>query len=244
MLKNTIIFLLLLFSSTLAEAKKERILFDLKFAFAKGGEAELIITDTVYMGKPAIHYYMAGRTTGLSDKLFAVNDVYETFVDAKTRLPIKCIRNIKEQKYRYYNETFFYPDKDSIYSKRTGWMAVPPNLVDLLSSFFYYIHFHLTDNISSAKTITIPTYHAGKVSNVSIRYMGQEKIDTELGKVDTYILAPVVDKGKLLNRSDGLQFYISKQKRVPIQLIFDMRVGSLKAVLRSYKINGIEQVTK
>jgi len=86
-------------------AKKQQILFDLKFGFAKGGEAVLTITDTTYKGKPAIHYYMVGRTTGITDKLFGVNDIYETTVDAKTLLPLKSIRNIQEGKYRWYNET-------------------------------------------------------------------------------------------------------------------------------------------
>ena len=118
-------------------AKRERILFDLKFEFAKGGEAVLVITDTIYKGLPAIHYYMVARTTGITDKLFGVNDVYETIVDAKTLLPLKSIRNIKERKYRWYNETYFYHDIDSLNSNKTGWIAIPDNLVDIVSVFFY-----------------------------------------------------------------------------------------------------------
>jgi predicted small secreted protein len=81
------LFVLLLIQNV--EAKKERILFDLKFEFAKGGEADFTITDTIYKGLPAIHYYMVARTTGITDKLFEVNDIYETIVDAKTLLPSK-----------------------------------------------------------------------------------------------------------------------------------------------------------
>lgn len=244
MTKYIIIFLTLLIPAKMVSAKEERILFDLKYGFAKGGEAEIVITDTVFNGKPAVKYHLFGRTTGLSDVLFAVNDVYETIVDAETRLPLKSIRNIKEQKYRWYNETLFYHDIDSINSQRSGWRAVPNNLVDLISVFFYFVNHYLIADIEKGAKVTLPTFHADKISDVTIKYIGEEKIETELGAINTFVLAPIVDKGKLLKRSDGLQFYISKQKKIPVLLVFDMKIGSLKAILRSYKIDGVEQTAK
>ena len=110
-----------LFALILAQtvsAKKERILFDLKFGFVKGGEAVLNIHDTLFQNTPAIHYYLEVRTTGLTDKLFGVNDIYESIVDAQTRLPLKSVRNIKEGKYRWYNETLFFHEKDSLLSQK------------------------------------------------------------------------------------------------------------------------------
>ena len=238
------IFLVLLLTAQVSSAKKQKILFDLKFGFIKGGEAEMIVTDTVFNGIPAIHYYVVGRTTGLSDKLFSVYDIYESTVDARTHLPLKFIRNIKEKKHRWYNETLFFHDVDSIYSQRSGWRSVPHNLVDLISSFFYFANNHLMNDLETGHKVILPTFHSDKISDVIIQYLGEEKIETDLGVIDTYILAPVVDKGKLLKRSDGLQFYISKEKKIPVLLNFDMKVGALRAVLRSYTIDGKEQSIK
>lgn len=243
MTKYSIVFLSLIFMVQVGSAKKERILFDLKFSFAKGGEAELIINDTIFNGGPAIHYYLVARTTGLSDKLFGVNDVYETIVDAETRLPLKSIRNIKEKKYRWYNETVYYHDIDSINSQRTGWRAVPDNLVDIISVFFYFINKHLFEDIESGVQVTLPTFHADKIEDVTIKFIGEAVIETDWGKINTYVLSPVVDKGKLLKRSDGLKFFISQDKKIPVWLEFDMKVGALRAVLRSYKIDDKEQIT-
>ncbi len=244
MIKYILISLLILLGINQATAKKERLLFDLKFSFAKGGEAILTISDTVFNGKPAIQYSMVGKTTGISDMLFGINDEYETIVDAETYLPLKSIRNIKEKKYRWYNETLYYHDVDSIHSQKSGWRAVPHNLVDIISVFFYFINKHLDDNIGQGTAITLPTFHADKISNVTIKYMGETKIETELGKIDALILAPIVDKGKLLKRSDGLAFYISKDTKFPVLIEFEIKLGTLKAELRSYKIDGVEQITK
>lgn len=225
-------------------AKEERIRYSLKFGFVKGGVAELVISDTVFQNTEALHYYLAGRTTGLTDKLFGVNDIYETTVDAQTRLPLKSIRNIKEGKYRYYNETLYFHDADSIYSQKSGGREAPENLVDIISVFFFFINNHLMKDIEQGEEVTLPTFHADKIDDVTVQYLGETTVDTDLGKIDCYILSPTVKKGKLLNRSDGLKFFISKETKMPVLLEFDMRVGALRAILQSYKIDGKEQVAK
>lgn len=227
-----------------AEARKEKIFFNLKFGFIKGGEAELIITDTLFNNKKAFHYYMVGRTTGLTDKLFGVNDIYETTVDAETRMPLKSIRNIKEGQYRWYNETLYFHENDSIYSQKSGGRIVPENLLDIISVFFYFIHNHLPDNPEPGFSVTLPTFHADKIENISVRFVGHETIETDLGKMDCYVLVPTVDKGKVLKRSDGLKFFISKEKKLPVMIEFDMRVGALRAELKNYQVDDKAQVAR
>ena len=244
MTKQILIFFFILIGVNTVSAKKERLLFDLKFAFAKGGEAVLTITDTVFNGKPAIQYSMVGKTTGITDMLFGVNDAYETIVDAETHLPLKSVRNIKEKKYRWYNETLYYHDVDSIYSQKSGWRSVPHNLVDIISVFFYFMNQYKYNEIGQGLAVTLPTFHADKISNVTVKYMGDITVETELGKISTLILAPIVDEGKLLKRSDGLRFFISKDKKIPVLIEFEIKLGTLKAELRSYKIDGAEQITK
>ncbi|RIH65673.1 DUF3108 domain-containing protein [Mariniphaga sediminis] len=244
MKKEIIIALLILVFSLHAKAREEKIFFNLKFGFIKGGEAELIISDTIFNNKKALHYYLKGRTTGLTDKLFEVNDIYETTVDAETRLPLKSIRNIKEGKYRWYNETIYYHDIDSINSQKSGWRDAPENLVDIISVFFYFIHHHLLDDLEPGSRVTLPTFHADKIDDVSVKYLGDRRIETDFGKIDCYVLTPSVDKGKLLNRSDGLKFFISKKTKMPVLLEFDMRIGSLKAEIQKYEVDGKTQAAR
>jgi hypothetical protein len=238
------IFLLFFLLAQSISAKKEQILFDLKFGFVKGGEAKIIITDTTFNGNPAIYFYLSGRTTGITDMVYDINDIYETIVDANTGLPLKNIRNIKEQNYRWYNETYFYHDVDSVYSNKTGWIAVPDNITDFLSVLFFYTKNFLTKETKPGATVRLPSYHAGKVSSITIKYLGDKMIKTALGNINTSLLNSVVDKGKVLDSSDGIRFFISKDKKIPVAFEFDLKVGGLKAVLKSYKIDNIEQVTR
>lgn len=232
----------LVITITLRAGDSEVLKFDLKFGFLKGGEAVLTITDTSFSNVRAIQYHLEGKTTGITDKLFKVHDTYETIVDAKTNLPLKAIRNIKEKKYRSYNETFFFHDYDSIFSLKSGGRKVPSNLLDIVSIFFYFVKNNYTDKVEKDDMISFPTYHADDIEDVRIKYMGVNTVETDIGKIDCYVLAPWVKKGKLLKRSDGLQCFIAKQDKIPVQFEFDMRVGALRAVIRSYKVNGIERL--
>ncbi len=241
--KWIIIILILTFSVRTGFAKNERIRFNLKFGFVKGGEAEMIITDTIFNGKPAFHYYVVGKTTGLANTLYGVYDIYETTVDAETYLPVKTIRNVKEGSYRRYNETLFYHDIDSINSQRSGWRAVPNNLVDLISVFFYFIHENSFETLEPGDAVTYPTINADKISDVSVKYLRDEILKTDIGTIACHVLAPAVRKGKVLKRSDGIKFYISKEKKIPVYIEFEMRVGALKAVIKSYTIDGVAQNT-
>ncbi|WP_321370158.1 DUF3108 domain-containing protein [uncultured Draconibacterium sp.] len=244
-MKKFVSLLIVLFlSSQYLAAEEVSIKFYLKFGFVKGGEAEMTISDTVFNDRPAIHYHVMGKTTGLANKLYGVYDIYETYVDAESRLPVKTIRNVKEGSYRRYTETLFYHDVDSINSTRSGWRAVPNDLLDLISVFFYFVHKNPFENLQPGDAVVYPTINADKISDVSIKYLRDEKIKTDVGEVECHVLTPTVRKGKVLEKSDGVRFYLAKDEKIPVFIEFDMRVGSLKAVIKHYKIGGVEQTLR
>ncbi len=235
------VMLVLLGSSQVLNAKNKAVLtYNLKYGIIKGGEAKMIITDTVYNGKKAIHYFMEGRTTGVTDRLFRVHNIYESIVDAQTYLPYKAIRNAKEGNYRYYNEVYFFHRNDSIYSEKSGGIKVPPKLLDFLSVFFYFVNQDFIGKTPRGRYIELPVINGHDISIMKIKHDGIQTINTDLGDVASYILMPEVDKGRVLKSSDGLLFYISQNDKVPILFDLDLRLGSLRAVLSSYTINGKE----
>jgi hypothetical protein len=240
--KALFLAIMLLFAAGLQVTAKNQsvIKFNLKYGFIKGGEANMIITDTIFQGKKAIHYYVEGRTTGVTDKIFKVHDIYESIVDAKTHLPLLAIRNIKERNYLYYNEIYFFQNNDSIYSQRTGGIKVPTKLNDLISVFFYFVNQNYLANIEQGKLVVLPVINGHDLGEIKIKHTGAQTVDTYLGKFDCHKITPEMEKGKVLKRSDGLSIYFSKKDKIPVLIDIDLRVGTLRAVLDSYKINGKE----
>lgn len=230
-----------IFSVQSAWAKEERIKFHVKFGFIKGGEVEMVVSDTIFEGKPAIQYLIDGRTTGITNAIYGVRDIYETTVDAETYLPLKAIRNIKEGNYRRYNETFFYHDIDSLHSQRKGWSEMPQNLVDIISGFFYFVNNNPFTHLQAGDAVNYSVYHADKITPVTIKYLREEVIKTDIGKINCLVLAPIIETGDMFSRSDAIKIYISKETKSMMYIELETTFGSLKAVMKSYIIDGVEQ---
>lgn len=223
----------------------EEMEYILRFGFIKGGKATLMAQSEKLNKKQTIHYRMKGRTTGLVDKIYEVNDVYESWVDPLTYLPMKSVRNVKEQKFRFYDEVIYDHVNDSIFSLKKGRMKVPDNLNDLVSVFFYIRQNQYFDDMLAGKKVEIPIFHGDGLFLMYLEHLGTQTIDTKIGRKLCYVVSPKVPKGKLFKGSDGLRIYITKDaNHLPIYAEFDMMLGALKCELNSYKINGVNQMTK
>jgi hypothetical protein len=240
-----IICLLTVFVLKMNAQPIEEMEYVLRFGFIKGGKATLTAQNEKLNKKPVIHYRMRGKTTGLVDKIFEVNDVYESWVDPQTYLPEKSVRNVKEQKYRFYDEVIYDQENDSIYSLKAGHKKVPANVNDLVSVFFYIRQNKYFDAILAGKSIEIPVFHGDELFMMQLKYLGTETIDTKIGRKLCFVVSPKVPKGKLLKSSDDLKIYITDDNnRLPIYAEFDLLLGALKCELNVYKINGVNQMAK
>lgn len=237
--------LLLTFSLRLNAEPLEEMEYILRFGFIKGGKATLVAEKEKINRRQTIHYHMRGRTTGLVDKIYEVNDVYESWVDPETYLPVKSVRNVKEQKYRFYDEVTYDHENDSLFSLKVGAKKVPPKVNDLISVFFYIRQNQYFEDLLAGKSIQIPVFHGDDLFHMELRYIGIETIDTKIGRKQCYVVSPKVPKGKLFKTSDDLKIYITKDaNRLPIYAEFHLVLGALKCELESYKINGVNQLVK
>ncbi|MBL7972539.1 MAG: DUF3108 domain-containing protein [Prolixibacteraceae bacterium] len=237
--------LLLTFFLRLNAEPLEEMEYILRFGFIKGGKATLVAEKEKINRRQTIHYHMRGRTTGLVDKIYEVNDVYESWVDPETYLPVKSVRNVKEQKYRFYDEVTYDHENDSLFSLKVGAKKVPPKVNDLISVFFYIRQNQYFEDLLAGKSIQIPVFHGDDLFHMELRYIGIETIDTKIGRKQCYVVSPKVPKGKLFKTSDDLKIYITKDaNRLPIYAEFHLVLGALKCELESYKINGVNQLVK
>ncbi len=238
-----ILCLLVTITFSLSAQPIEEMEYILRFGFIKGGKATLVAQNEKLNRKQTIHYHMRGRTTGLVDKIYEVNDVYESWVDPVTYLPVKSIRSVKEQKYRFYDEVTYDHINDSLFSQKSGRLKVPDNVNDLISVFFYIRNNQYFEALLQGKSLKIPVYHGDELFIMELQYLGIETINTTIGQKTCYVVSPKVPSGKLLKGSDGLKIYITKDANLlPIYAEFDLVLGALKCELNSYKINGVNQM--
>lgn len=213
----------------------EQLKYLVHFGFIDGGVGSLVVEEIDLNGRKIHHARAIGKSVGVADKLFKVRDIYETFMDANTGLPVKAIRDISEDTYKFYDEVLYNRKDNFIVSKRKGKVSVPDKTLDILSAFYYARRTSFSD-LKKEDIITLDTWFDDGIFTLQIRYKGTETIKTKFGKVNCHKFSPVVEPGRIFDTENDVTIWISNDNNLlPVRIQFDLIVGSLKCDLIEYK---------
>ena len=213
----------------------ESLTFKLRYGIIVGGEAKITVQKTRIDGREVFHGIVSGKTTGLVDKIFKVQDAYETFFDPETNLPEKAIRNIREGSYRYYDEVIFNQEEMYVVSQRNGKVSVPKNTLDMASVVYYVRRLDLA-KLKMNDIISLDTYFGDELFPFYIVYKGKETISIGSGKYNCFKFVPIVEPGRIFEKKDDMTIWFSDdENKIPVSIKFDMLVGSFRCDLVSFK---------
>ena len=220
----------------------EKITYDIHYGIITAGVATLELKSTVEDGKEALHSYFLAKTTGLADVLFKVRDVYQSYINPDTELPIKSIRDISEGRYKKYNVVLFDHDtrKDSaiLNSDLTGEHIAQKGIHDILSCFYYFRKHYLASNypFKKGEMITIMTWFTDELYPIKMIYAGTEEVKTRAGKIKCYKFNPVTEVGRLFKTEEDVSFWFSADKNyLPVKIRFDIFVGAFTVDVTEYE---------
>ncbi|MCX7986379.1 MAG: DUF3108 domain-containing protein [Bacteroidales bacterium] len=200
----------------------EKLVYQLRYGIIVGGKVTLTLEDK------GNTYHVRGEavTTGLADEIFSVKDVYESYFEKESNLPVFAIQNVKEGKrYKYYNETIFDRKNNKVISSRSGTHEVPPDIIDMMCVFYYIRRIDLTDAVNG-DSYKINTFFSDKIFPFEIRYRGKEIITTKFGKISCLKFAPIVEPGRVFkSKDDMLIWFTDDANRIPILVSMQMVVG-------------------
>jgi len=220
----------------------ERISYIIHYGVLTGGVASLELRKDTMNGNEVWHSVLIGRTTGLADVIFKVLDVYESYMDPGTELPVLSVRNISEGRYRRYNEVIFdhktREDSAILTSDLTGIHIAPQGIHDILSCFYWYRNriFPGLDTVKLGEMITVTTWFTDELYPIKMRYMGVEEIKTRAGRIRCHKFNPVTEKGRLFKTEEDVSFWFSDDKNyLPVKIRFDIFVGSFMVDMVAYE---------
>ena len=214
----------------------EKLTYQIKYGFVVGGITTLTLSDSVYNGKKVFHALAVGQTTGLANALYGVEDIYESWFDKKTNLPLKSIRNIKEGHYKHYNEVIYNRKSNTITSSMSGVHNVPEKILDL-SSTFYYLRRVDFSKVNEGDTVFVNMYFSDEIFPFHLVFNGKETIRTKFGKINCYKLSPIVEAGRMFKTSNDLTIWLTNDDNcIPILVRMDIRiVGAVYLKLINYE---------
>ena len=167
----------------------EKINYTIHYGVITGGIASLDLTSDTFGGKEVWHSKLIARTTGMADALFKVLDVYESYIDPVSELPIQSIRNIREGRYRKYNVVLFdhktRSDSAILTSDLTGIHVTQKGIHDILSCFYWFRNNVLPfqKDLKPGDMFTIMTWFTDELYPIRLKYIGTEEVKTKVGKI-------------------------------------------------------------
>jgi len=220
----------------------EKVTYAIQYGFITAGSGTLELKSDSFNGKEVWHSKLSARTTGMAEALFKVLDIYESFIDPVTELPVKSIRNIHEGRYRKYNVVLFdhktRADSSILNSDLTGIHIAPPGIHDIISCFYFFRNhiIPVDSNLKKGELTTIITWFCDELYPIRLRYIGTDEVKTKVGKIKCYKFNPVTETGRLFKTEEDVSFWFSADKNfLPVKIRFDIFVGAFTCEIVNYE---------
>ncbi len=218
-----------------AFAAGENLIYKVNYGLIHGGYASLK-TGLEQIGYDWYYSAVAQATTsGLIGALAKVKDRYESYFSIATGLPIRAVRDIRENDYRKFNEVIFVRDKNIVRSLTTGEQKVPPGTLDILSAFYYARRHIFTHNLKKNEVINLTTFFDEELYIVKIKYKGSEKVRTKFGKIKCLRFGPVLGKDSPFEKEKDLRVWFSDDGNfIPVKIRLKVGISNVKVDLIKY----------
>lgn len=209
--------------------------------FLKAGNATLAVRNYEFKGKPVYHVIGKGWTTGPIRWFFKVKDRYESYFDKVSGAPYKFVRDIDEGGHTKNIEIEFdhINQKAHVNDRKHDKKLVidtEPNVQDMVSTFYFLRNRIDVDNLNVGDEIKVNMFFDKQNYPFKLRYLGQELIKTEFGKIQTIKFRPFVMAGRVFKEEESLTLWVSNDKnKIPLRIKADLAVGSLRADLEAFK---------
>lgn len=222
----------------------EDMRFSLHYGIIEAGQAMLTLKQEPLNGTTVFHSVVKANTVGLAERFFKVVDIYESYFEPNSNLPLKAIRNVHEGSYKQYMESTFDHRLNTVHLQSKGDIKVPENILDMVSALYYLRRVDFT-NFKMNDVIDIITFFGDEVFPFYVVYKGREVLDTDLGKYKCLKFVPVVEPGRIFKKKDDMTVWLSDDaNKIPIRVKFDLIVGSFKCDLISFKNQKYQMSSK
>lgn len=216
----------------------EVIKYRVHYGLISAGEAQLEVkSDNQYFAsRPTWHIVGIGKSVGMFNWFFKVNDRYETYIDRSAMVPWMFIRRIDEGGYTIKEDIVFDPFKktattDAVRNYRApvkGTFTVPENVQDMVSAAYYARTFDFS-NVTEGQIFPIQAFIDNEVFEMNIKFLGRETINTKKGKFRCLKFRPLLQEGRIFKEKEDMTVWVSDDKnKIPIRAQTDILVGSIK----------------
>ncbi|HJN06922.1 MAG TPA: DUF3108 domain-containing protein [Bacteroidales bacterium] len=217
------------------EYLKYRVYYSSAVGNFTAGEAILTVGkwEDKYAGKTKDVYRITGigNSKGMFNWFYKVRDKFETFTDKNTLLPYAFIRKTREGKYEQDDIVIFDREENEAITNSIEVKAIPPNVHDMISAFYYMRTITLED-FDADSMYFINFFLDDSVYVSAVKFMGKSEINTKWGDIGCLKFAPMMASGEVFADKYPMSVWISDdENHIPILVESAVIVGSVKMEL-------------
>lgn len=237
------------------EELKMDLYFKYGLIYTKAGTSSLTMSNTTYNGVNAYKMTLMANSSGVVRKFFALND---TLISYTTRalVPLDFIKDAKEgSEYTQEQSTYTYSGgKTNIHTRRVknGEQRFDEKLsfdgcVYDMISIVYYARTLDYSSMKKGDTKSVEFISGRKKGYMVIEHGGIEKVsanDDKKYECIKLVLSISDGNDSFSNKKEAMKVYITNDmNRMPVRLDSQLKVGSTRAILKSYKGNKYDVKT-
>jgi hypothetical protein len=217
----------------------EELLFAIRWGAVTGGYSTLDVRDEAPVGNQgAYHIVSEAHSTGLVDAFYHVDDRNEAWLDKTWPRSLRYSKKIREGKYRVqevveldqaghqYRRRENRLDKQT-HEERKG--AIPPNVLDVLSSLYYV----RTLPLAVGQSYTLDVHSGDKTWPLVVKVKKRERVKVKAGKFDCFRLEPLLrEPGIFISKGKKLEVWVTADARhIPVLMRSEIFIGHVSAEL-------------
>jgi hypothetical protein len=214
----------------------ETLTYDVSWSkMLTAGTAVLEIKDeTLPNGRPVLKFLVTGRSGGIVDMVYPVNDTVQSIFDPQIMESLSYTMNQNyNKKKRRLDVVFDHPRKIAVSTLNEDAPKTVdiPELVQDGLSFLYYLR--TLDEFTIGKVFAINVLEGDKIWSIEVHTLARETVKTPAGEFSTIkVKTHPLYKGTFMNKGEVFIWLTDDSRRVPVLMKSTITVGSFVFSLR------------
>ncbi len=210
------------------------VYYNMSFIWIFAGNAVFHTRATEMDGRKVYHISGDGKTASSYEWFYKVRDLYETYIDRETLLPLRFVRNVNEGGFKI-NQDVKFDRTDKIALSGDKRYSITDCTQDVLSAIYFARNIDYSKYKPGDK-IPFDMFLDDKLYPVYIKYMGKEVIKTKKGKFHSIKIVPLLIEGTLFDGGEKMTVWVSDDKNhIPLRVSSPIIVGSIKVDLMKFE---------
>ncbi len=217
----------------------EILIYDISWSkMVKAGTAVMEVREQPLPdGKHALSFILIGRSVGMVDRFFSVNDRIQSVFDPVSLQSLRYNSWENFGRKKRNRSLVFDRTMNTVVAKQDDGPAqtstVPAQVQDALASFYYL---RTRNDFTVGKVFFIDVYDSGKNWSIEVHTLGRERVSTPAGVFNTIVLKTrPLSEGVFQNKGEMFIWLTDDRRKVPVLMKSTLKIGSfifsLKAMI-------------